>query len=98
MDCNVYLFIGLFMIVTGFLVQFFPKGIDSYQCTPKKNRKDIDLKGLSHLVRNAFLAQGLMTIIASLWGYGKYVFAPTLVIAIIIIKIKEQKYFKRIKK
>lgn len=84
---------GLLSIIGGLGARFYPKGIDSYQCLPKKNRENIDLGGLSRLFFYAFVAQGIITIIASLCGYG-WIFVPTIMITIFIVKIKEQKYFK----
>jgi len=90
-----YLLGGLLSIIGGLLAKRFPKMIDSYQCTHEKDKKYIDIKGLSNLTRNALVAQGVVSVIASLCGYGGYVYIPTFVIAVIIIKIKENKYLKR---
>lgn len=89
-----YILGGAVSMVMGVVAKCFPKTVDSYQCVPKRNQKDIKIKELSNLYFKIFFFQGLLSVIASLCGYGKYIYISTLVISIIIANVKSQKYIR----
>lgn len=89
-----YILGGIVSMIMGIVAKYLPKTIDSYQCAPKRNKKNIKLKELSNLYFNTFFFQGLLSVIASLCGYGKYIYIPTFVISMIIATVKSQKYIR----
>lgn len=56
--------IGLFLILTGFLVKLFPNLIAGYNTMPKEEKANVDVKGLSSHLRNGMLIIGLLVMLA----------------------------------
>lgn len=56
------LFVGLFFIILGVLIYFFPNLIAGYNTMSKEAKKEVDIKGLSKLMRNSFIIFGIYII------------------------------------
>ncbi len=54
-----YLYIGLGFVVLGFLLKAFPNLIAGYNSMSKEQKEEINIKGLSSNMRNAFIIMGL---------------------------------------
>jgi len=62
----IHLFIGLFFILLGFLVRYFPGMIAGYNTMPAEKKKNIDIDGLSRFLRNGLIIMGFAVIIGYL--------------------------------
>lgn len=59
-------FVGLFLILMGFLVKKFPNLISGYNTMPAKEKAKVDVDGLSSHMCNSLIVIGLLIILASL--------------------------------
>ncbi|MEO1418406.1 MAG: DUF3784 domain-containing protein [Bacteroidota bacterium] len=55
--------IGLFLILSGFLVQRYPNLIAGYNTMSAERKKSVNIEGLSIWMRNSFLGMGVLTIL-----------------------------------
>ncbi len=101
MDLTV-LFVGLFFIILGVLIYFFPNLIAGYNTMSKEAKKQVDIKGLSRLMRNSFIIFGIYIIVIyyTLSYLGKICVAENIIpvsipIFVLIIFIFAQKHNKR---
>jgi len=62
------IFVGILMIIIGFLVKSYPNLIAGYNTMSKASKENVDIEGLSTNMRNGFIAMGLIIII------GYYIF------------------------
>lgn len=94
-----HLIMGFMMIGIGFLVKTAPELIAGYNTMPKAEKENVDIEGLSTLMRNGFILIGLIIIS----GYYFFYFAGLTLIAnsmafialfggLAILIIKAQKY------
>lgn len=65
----IHIIIGGFLIGLGFLVKAYPMLIAGYNTMPEEQRKNVDVDGLSSMMRNHMTGMGLLLII------GTYVFS-----------------------
>lgn len=79
------LLIGLFMIGIGFLLKAVPNLISGYNTLPKENKKNVDIKGLSTFLRNAFITIGLLIIIG--YFFFKWIGLPLIASSMMLIVI-----------
>ncbi|WOK06963.1 DUF3784 domain-containing protein [Imperialibacter roseus] len=61
----VHLIIGTFLIGTGFLVKSYPMLIAGYNTMPEDKRKNVDVDGLSSMIRNHFITMGLVLVVGA---------------------------------
>jgi hypothetical protein len=59
--------IGLFLIALGFLVKAFPNLIAGYNTMSKEEKANVDVKGLSSLMRNGLISIGALIILAPMF-------------------------------
>ena len=52
--------IGLLLIGSGFLVKKYPSLIAGYNTMSEEQQKNVDIEGLSTLMRNSFIFMGLL--------------------------------------
>ena len=57
------LIVGFVLICFGFLVKIYPNLIAGYNIMPKNRKKEVDIKGLSSMVRNMFVILGIVIIV-----------------------------------
>jgi len=56
--------IGLFMAALGFLAKAYPNLIAGYNTMPRDKKKNVDIEGLSTLIRNGLAITGLTIIVS----------------------------------
>ena len=90
---------GLLLIIIGFLVVKFPMLIAGYNTMPKEKRDKVDIAGLSRMMRRWFIGIGICQIIGvallnkqSLYGIKEAFSAIFLLVGIMIVFVKAQKY------
>ena len=54
------LIVGGFLILMGFLVKKFPDMIAGYNTMSEKQKKNVDVEGLSSMMRNAMITMGIL--------------------------------------
>ena len=93
------LFTGLVFIGIGFLVKHQPDLIAGYYTMPKEKRKNVDIVGLSTFIKNGLIIIGIVIIASSillkiihLEGFTPLIMIAVILIGIVIICIKAQKY------
>lgn len=96
---HTYLFIGLSLIALGLLVKKFPNLIAGYNTMTKEQKENIDIKGLSTNMRNAFILTGLVVIIGfyslahfELYRTAEYVANATIIVGIVYVLATSKKY------
>ncbi len=96
------LFVGLFFIILGVLIYFFPNLIAGYNTMTKEDKKKVDINGLSKLMRNSFIIFGIYIIVIyyTLSYLGKLCVAENIIpvsipIFVLILIILTRKYNKR---
>ncbi|MEM7512355.1 MAG: DUF3784 domain-containing protein [Bacteroidota bacterium] len=57
--------IGLFMILSGFLVKRYPNLIAGYNTMSAERKKYVNIEGLSSWMKNGFILIGVLIIISS---------------------------------
>lgn len=92
-------FVGLFMIGIGFLVKSFPNLIAGYNTMPKEKKQNVNIEGLSAMMRDGFIAIGVLIIIGYFFfkWMGLIMIANSMILIVIligttIILIKAQKF------
>lgn len=87
------------LILLGFLVKTAPNLIAGYNTMQKEKKRNVDIKGLSSLIRNIFISIGVLMITVYyflIWLEFDFIaelsFIFILIIGVIIILIKAQKY------
>lgn len=87
-----YLYIGISIIVIGFLVKIFPYLIAGYNAMTKEQKENTDIKGFSTLMRNSFIVIGVAIILFCSLLSWTWSFSLILFGGIIFLLIKAQKY------
>lgn len=78
-----HIVIGLFLIGIGLLVRKFPVLIAGYNTMPKEEKKNVDVNGLSKLMRNGLVAIGLSIMI----GYHLFAWLELTLLADLVIML-----------
>jgi hypothetical protein len=93
------IFYGLFFVLLGFLTKAYPNLIAGYNTMPPEKKKNVDVEGLSTLMRNGMILIGLIVILAYFamlgLGLGQYaewamVVVPTA--GVILMLIRAQRF------
>jgi len=94
------IFFGFFFVGLGFLAKAYPDVIAGYNTMPKEKKKNVDIVGLSTLIKRVFIKIGITMIILSLLfklchfedKYSYYLSLFVIVSGTLVIFIKSQKY------
>ncbi|MBC7125112.1 MAG: DUF3784 domain-containing protein [Bacteroidales bacterium] len=78
--------IGLFMAAIGFLAKAYPNLIAGYNTMPRDKKKNVDIEGLSTLIRNGLAITGL-TIIGSYFVFKWLGFTTVANLMIVIVTL-----------
>ncbi|XOV93797.1 MAG: DUF3784 domain-containing protein [Bacteroidota bacterium] len=62
---NAHDFVGLSIIILGFLVKRYPNLIAGFNTLPQEQKEKVDIKGLSKVHRNTMIAMGILLIISN---------------------------------
>ncbi|MEQ6121437.1 DUF3784 domain-containing protein [Reichenbachiella sp. MALMAid0571] len=82
------LIIGGFLILMGFLVKKFPDMIAGYNTMPEEQKKNVDVEGLSSMMRNAMVLMGLLIAVGKPFlGLIGWEINPALFIISVILSI-----------
>ncbi|MEQ8809698.1 MAG: DUF3784 domain-containing protein [Imperialibacter sp.] len=99
MDLLINLIIGGFLIGTGFLVKANPMAIAGYNTMSEEKRKNVDIEGLSSMMRNYLIAMGLLVIAGAFildWMGWQSMSGVWLIVAVMVpipfMLIQAQKY------
>ena len=57
------LIIGAFLILMGFVVKAFPDAIAGYNTMSAEKKKNVDVEGLSSMMRNCLIVKGSLVIV-----------------------------------
>jgi len=94
---------GTILIITGILVKLYPNLIAGYNTMSKVEKEKVDINGLSSMMRNYFVGLGLLVILLGIifyflnlkTNYSFLLSSTIIVITIIFMLIKAQKYHKK---
>ena len=97
--------LGCFFIGLGFLVKAAPNLISGYNTMSKENKKNVDIEGLSSLMRNGLIFIGIVIIVGHFlftWAGLKAFSGFSILIAVFsilpVLLVKAQKYDHNISK
>ncbi len=93
-----YLFYGLGIIASGFLLKIFPILIAGYNTMTKEQKQNVDIKGFSSFLRNVLIVMGLGVIIFCFLLSWNWAFGIIILGGIIYLLIGGQKYNLRNRK
>lgn len=79
------LIVGLFFIGIGFLVKAFPNLISGYNTMTKEQQENVDIESLSSLMKNSFIAIGVIIIVGSY--FFNWIGLPMIASFLILISI-----------
>jgi uncharacterized membrane protein YfcA len=95
---NTHLLASLILIAIGFLVKFFPNLIAGYNTLPADKKKNVDVDGLSTLIRNGFIIMGLCVMLGHFFFrwialdlMADYIILLVLIIGISIMVVKARR-------
>lgn len=94
---------GIILIICGFLVKEYPNLIAGYNTLSEEKKKNIDIDGLSGMMRQALVIIGTLIIITGCVlyflkikeHYGVLILGSVVVIGIFIMTIIGQKFSKK---
>ncbi len=93
---------GTILIITGFLVKKFPDLIAGYNSLTDTQKKKVNIDGLSSMMRNYLIAIGILVILIGLvmtilevkQHYSIMITSLVIVLAVIFMISKSQKYYR----
>jgi hypothetical protein len=93
---------GTILIVTGYLVKKFPDLIAGYNTLSDSQKKKVSIDGLSSMMRNYLIVTGILVILIGLvmtileikQHYSIMIISLVIVLAVIFMISKSQKYYK----
>jgi hypothetical protein len=95
----IILITGLLFIGLGFIIKSFPNLIAGYNTMTAEKKKNVDIEGLSSLMRNGFISMGLVLITGYyLFKWIEFTIIANLMILIVtltgvtVLIIKAQKF------
>lgn len=89
---SAYLYIGLSIIALGFFVKAFPNLIAGYNTMTKEQKEQVNIQGLSTLMRNVFIGIGVSVIIFCFLLTWTWTFFFILFGGLIFLLIRGRKY------